>query len=334
MNPAGNILKKSAPLALLLSLTVPISAQAPQTPQPSPSPPPPTAAAPATTTPAPSNNERPTSITVEQIVARQEAHYNLINNIQGIAVHSESKYTPDRQPQNPESQTIYFAFEGDKSVTLAMPQPAARAYGQMQGQIPWEHVTAATLIHGDTVFNIRKSSDPNTTVPTVMAVPYNPAVHDNNPILNFHPRQVADEQLPLRELARGIPAMAQRPVVSEIIVNNRQLLRIDFANSAQPGEHLYYLIDPHRGYLPVQISRVSNNKPISVSNILLAPTPEGYWMPARRERITYTSNNQPATRQTWHYDHVAINKGLAPMALTFMYFNLAQDTKVTVVPGN
>lgn len=334
MNLAGKILNTTAALALFFCLTLPISAQTPQAPQTPP--PPATATSTPTSTPAPppANSERPTSITVEQIVARQEAHYNLIKNIQGIAVHSETKYTPGGQPQTPESQTIYFAFEGDKSVTLAMPQAAARAYGQMQGEIPWEHVTAATLIHGDTVFNIRKSSDPNTTIPTVMAVPYNPAVHDNNPILNFHPRQIADEQLPLRELARGIPAMAQRPVVSEIIVNNRQLLRIDFANAARPGEHLYYLIDPHRGYLPVQISRVSNNKPLSVSNILLAPTPEGYWMPARRERITYTPDNQPATRQTWHYDHVAVNKGLAPMALTLMYFNLAQDTKVTVVPAN
>jgi hypothetical protein len=280
-------------------------------------------------------NARQSSLTVQQIVARQEAHFGAIKNSQGIAVHSESKLNAQGQPTQTDTQYIYFAFAGDKSVTLAMPEAAAKVYGMSQGQVPWPQITAATLIDGDTVYSIHKPAASGntraTTGPTVIAVPYNPAVHENNPLVAFHPRQVGDEQLPLRELARAIPEMTQRPVVTDVAVNGRPLLQIDFANPGTPGEQLYYLIDPNRGYLPVKISRMSNGRPISVSDILLAPTPEGYWMPARRERVTYDAAGKPATRQSWHYEFVAVNKGLAPMALTLMYFNLPMTTQVKVV---
>lgn len=272
------------------------------------------------------------SLTVQQIVARQEAHYGQIQNMQGIVVHADSTMTTAGTWSRQELQKIHFAAAGDKSVTLAMPETADRFYSASNGQIPWSQITAATLIQGDTVFTIQKPpAGGGTTQPKVLAVPFNPVVHENNPLVAFHPRQVGDEQMPLRELARAIPQMAKRPVVSDIVVEGRRLLRIDFSNPQTPGEHLYYLIDPAHGYLPVQISRVSNGKPVSVSNILLAPTPQGFWVPARRERITYGPNGQPVTKQNWHYEYVAINQGLASMALTLMYFNLPLSSPVTVV---
>lgn len=285
----------------------------------------------AAAAPAPANADAASSLTVQQIVARQEAHYAQIQNMQGIVVHADSMLTTAGTWSPQERQKIHFAAAGEKSVTLAMPEVADRYYTASHGQIPWNQITAATLIQGDTVFTIQKPQSATSTQPQVLAVQYNPAVHENNPLVAFHPRQVGDEQMPLRELARAIPQMARRPVVSEIVVEKRRLLRIDFSNPQKPGEHLYYIIDPEHGYLPVQISRVSNGKPISVSNILLAPTPQGYWLPARRERVTFNAAGQAVTKQNWHYEYVTINQGLAPMALTLMYFGLPLTSKVTVV---
>lgn len=272
--------------------------------------------------------ERESSMTVRQIVARQEAHYAEAKNAQGIAVFTESQLDANGIPTSQKIQHVYFAFGEAKRVTLVMPEAAAKSYSSSEGEIPWPHVTAATLISGDTVFSIQPPKDGNSTGPQVVAVPFNPAVHENNPLASFHFRQVADEQMPLRELARAIPQMTQRPTVTEVPWNGKTYLRIDFANANTPGEHLYYLVDPEHNYLPVRIARVSNGRTLSVSNIKLAHTPQGYWMPARRERITYNAAGVPQTQQGWYYSYVTVNQGVAAKALSLMYFNLPLTTQV------
>lgn len=294
---------------------------------------------PAAATPAPAaatplvSGDRESSLTVQQIVARQEDHFSRIKNAQGIAVHSEVRYNEQAQPQPAQVQYIFFAYEGPRSVTLSMPKNAAQAYKGSQGQIPWDHITAAHHVTGDAVYMIRKAEGASTS-PLVFAVPFNPAVHENNPLVSFHLRQVSNEQIPLRELARAIPAMAERPRVYDVSRDGKQLVRIDFANPNTPGEALQYLIDPARGYLPVEIIRRSGQRPVSVSKIIIGNTPDGTWVPARRERTMYDASGRTVSRQNWHYEHLAVNQGLAPKALSLMYFNLPMSTPVTVIEGN
>src|SRR5690606_18537126 len=152
--------------------------------------------------------------------------------------------------------------------------------------------------------------------PKVTATPYNPAVHENNPLVKFHPRQISDEQMPLRDLARAIPNMTERPRVYDIKRDNKPLLKIDFANSNTPGERLTYVVDPARGYLPTEITHISNSRTVSKSHITIGHTPDGTWIPARRERTAYTTAGKPASKQTWHYDYFAINQKLAPKTLS------------------
>src|SRR5690606_13403523 len=132
MNPAGR-------LALLLALAGAsvgtLYAQAPvnRTPGTVPTPLPQLMAA----------SDRESSLTVQQIVARQEEHFNRIKNAQGTAVHTETRYDANGQAQAANTQYIFFAYEGDKSVTLAMPQQAAQFYRSNQGQISWGSVLSA-----------------------------------------------------------------------------------------------------------------------------------------------------------------------------------------------
>ena len=270
------------------------------------------------------------SLTVQQIVARQEDHFARIKNAQGIVVHSEVRFNAQRQELPALNQYIFFAYEGSRSVTLTMPEKAAQVYKGSQGQIPWGDITSACHVTGDTVYTIRKPEG-NEKVPSVVATAFNPAIHENNPLVSFHPRQISDEQMPLRDLARAIPEMAQRPMVSDITKDGKPMIRIDFTNPKTPAEQLYYIIDPARGYLPVEIARLSSARPISLSSIIIGNTPDGTWIPARRERLMYDKAGKLVSRQNWHYEYLAVNQGLAPKTLTLMYFNLPLDTKVEVV---
>ncbi len=272
------------------------------------------------------------SLTVQQIVARQEDHFAKIKNAQGIVVHTETRYNEQGQPQTPITQNIFFAYEGNRSVTLTMPAQAASIYRGSRGQIPWKQITSAYHVTGDTVYVINKPEG-GTSAPTVLATSYNPAIHENNPLVAFHPRQVSDETLPLRDLAGAIPNMQQRPTVVDTTHDGKPMVRIDFGNPKVPGERLYYIIDPARGYLPVEITRASGTQALSVSKIVIGHTPDGTWIPAKRERIMYDGKGRGVSRQTWEYDYLAVNQGLAPKTLSLMYFNLPLSTKVSVVGG-
>ena len=320
-------------LALAVVAVCAVSKALAQTP-PTPIPPP---VAPAASAPTPLRSPAPTmdresSVTVQQIVARQEDQFKRMQTAQGTAVHTETRYDAQGRPETPSTQYVFFAYAGNRSVTLALPQAAAQMYKSSQGQIAWNDVISACHVVGDTVYVIGKAKrDSSSTGPVVMAVEFNPAVHENNPLVRFHPRQISDEQAPLRELASAIPNMASRPKVYDIQRDGKQLLRIDFANDKLPGERLSYVIDPNRGYLPVEITRVSKDKPVSVSKITIGNTPDGTWIPARRDRTLYGASGQVVSRQSWHYEYFAINQKLPPKMLSLMYFNLPLSTPVTVV---
>lgn len=297
----------------------------------------PVAMPPPTPAVAAHSSDAESSITVQQIVARQEEDLNKIRNAQGTAVHAETRYHENGQAQPPTTQYLFFAYEGDRSVTLTMPQQAAQIYKSNQGQIPWKSVLSAFHVTGDAVYTIRQpeaSASTTSTLPRVFAMPFNPAVHENNPLVRFHPRQISDEQMPLRDLARAIPGMVERPKVYDIVRDGKPFLKVDFANSKTPGDRLIYIIDPSRGYLPVEITHIRNSKPISKSQIIIGNTPGGNWIPARRERLTYNAAGKLASRQSWHYDYLAVNQNLAPKTLSLMYFNLSPATPVTVVNGD
>jgi len=274
------------------------------------------------------------SVTVQQIVARQEDHYAKIRICRGTAVYTTTQFDAAGQPAKSDTQVIYFAYEGPRSVNLVFNKRGADLYKTNQGQIPWKDVVAAFHVTGDTVYEIRPpAATSGTTMPQVMAMPFNPAVHENNPLVRFHPRQVADEQIPLRELARAIPGMAQRPKVYDVTRDGKPYLKIEFANANTPGELLDYIIDPNRGYLPVEITRTSGGKLVSKSVITIGHTPDGTWIPARRERTVFGQNGRPASKQSWYYEYFAINGELAPKMLSLMFFNLPLSTPVTVMGG-
>ncbi len=291
---------------------------------------PPASTPPAVVATATPSADRESSLTVQQIVARQEDHFARLQNARGTAVHSEVRYNEQGQPQPATEQYIFFAYNSGNSVTLAMPKQAAQLYKGSQGQVPWQHVTSAFLITGDTVYSIRKS-ERGTSVPTVLATPFNPAVHENNPLVSFHPRQISDEQIPLRDLVRAIPQMNQRPKVYDITRDGKPMLKVEFANPQTPSESLHYIIDPARGYLPVEIARTSNGRAVSLSRIVIGHTPDGIWIPARRERVIYNAQGKQASRQNWHFDFFSANQDLPPKIFSLMYFNLPLTTPVTKV---
>ncbi len=299
---------------------------------PAPAAQPPAAGPPAAASAQAGISDRQSSLTVQQIVARQEDNFAKIKNAQGIVVHTETRYNEQGQAQTPSTQYIFFAYEGNRSVTLTMPEQAASIYRGSQGQVPWKQITAAYHVTGDTVYIIQKPEGTAST-PTVVATSFNPAVHENNPLVAFHPRQVSDETLPLRDLAGAIPNMEQRPTVSDTFHDGKPMVRIDFINPKTPTERLYYIIDPARGYLPVEIGRVSGTQALSMSKIIIGNTPDGTWIPARRERTMYDGKGKGVSRQTWYYEFLAVNEGLAAKALSLMYFNLPLTTKVSIVGG-
>jgi hypothetical protein len=277
---------------------------------------------------------RESSITLQQIVARQEQHYKTIRSAQGVVVWQERRLSADAPLSNgPARRVIHFEFEGDRSVTLVLPWEAAQVYSANQGAVDWRNVLSAAYVHDDQVDMIRNAGTTSSTQVEVRAVPYNPAVHDNNPLVAFHPRQLGDERVPLRELAAAAGKMPTRPLVTEVTQGGKVLLRIDFTNASTPGEEIYYIIDPNRGYLPVEIGRISQGKVVSRSVIVIGNTPDKTWIPARRTTTKYDLNGRALTEESWYYDYLAVNEKLAPRTLSLLYFKMPQGTNIIPLPG-
>jgi len=281
----------------------------------------------ASTPPSLASNNRESSLTVQQIVARQEEHYRKMKVLQGTVVWTDTAYSADQRPVSSRQTWIFFAREGEKSVTLALPADAAADYRRNQSRIDWKKVISANLILGDKVFTI---SEKNTSSPSVMETPYNPAIYDNNPLSAFHPRQMGDERIPLRELAAAIPTMVTRPTVTDVNIKGQALERIDFTNAKNPGELLYYVVDPAKAFIPVEIGRISNGRHQMVSQITIGKTRDGLWIPAKKIHTEYDTKGAITAQSTWYYDYLSCNESVAPRIFTPMFFGLGPDTQVKV----
>lgn len=272
-----------------------------------------------------------TSLTLQQVVARQEAYYKTIKTAQGTVVWQERALAASAAGAGvPATRVINFAFEGDRSVTLVLPQDEARNYAGPQGKINWSKLLSGAMIVGDAVAMITKPT--SGTLPEVHTVPYNPAVHDNNPLIAFHPRQVGDETVPLRELAAASVKMPTKPRLWEFRQGNALLIRIDFTNAATPDELLYYIIDPSRGYLPLEIGRTSKGKFLSRSTIVIGQTPDKTWIPARRTTVRFNAGGGAVAEESWYYEYLSINEKLAPHTISLLFFKLPDGTTIYELP--
>lgn len=271
------------------------------------------------------------SITVQQIVARQEAHYRTIKTAKGTVVWQERQLSSGAQTGGiAPTRYIYFALGPDRSVTLVLPQDEARSYAANGGHPNWKKVLSAALVAGDSVQVI--SHPTSGTQPEVHAVPFNPAVHENNPLVAFHPRQLADERVALRELVALSSNMPTKPRVSEFRQGGANRLRIDFLNANAPGETLYYVINPDRGYLPIEIGRLSQGRLLSRSLITIGNTPDKTWIPARRETARFDTAGRQVSTESWYYEYLSVNEKLEPQTLSLLYFGLPNGTKVFGLP--
>ena len=292
-----------------------------------------TATAPQPGAPASAVRLQETSLTLQQVVARQEAHYNTIKMAEGTVVWQDRRLSNDAPVSSaPPTRVIHFAFAGGRAVTLVLPWDEAQSYALNQGKLNWSRVLSAALVTTDTVSVI--SMPTSGTLPEVHEVPFNPAVHDNNPLVAFHLRQVGDERIPLRELAAASARMPTKPRMSEFTQNGKLLIRIDFTNANSPDEDLYYIIDPIRGYIPMEIGHLSKGKYLSRSLIVIGQTADKTWIPARRTTTHWSAEGKQLTEESWYYEHLSVNEKLPPQTLSLLHFNLPSGTKVYPLPDS
>lgn len=275
------------------------------------------------------------SLTVQQIVARRQDYLAQIQSSIGTVVWRETRAADPKTTAAPINieRVIFYGKSGmDDAVNLVMTREGAKEYGYSQGAIPWKEVLSATMIKGDWVYSI----DPKKaeTSPQVIKLPYNPAVHENNPLVTFDPSQIGEERIPLRELAQSIPDMPTKPNVFDVVQNGQLYHRIEFVNANAPGEVFYYVVDPSKGFLTREIGRISNNKVLLKTNITIGQVPGGLSIPARKERKQYDSAGNLISSDSWFYESFEANGKIPPKMLSYMFFHLPESTKVTTVGGD
>lgn len=270
---------------------------------------------------------RESSLTLAQIVQLQEANYARIKNADGEVIWQEQSVTSSTAPS---TRVLFFATEGDNSVLLALPWQQAQVFPSRSEKIDWSTVLSAFLVEGDLVYRI--SQAPGAKAPTVETMPFNPAVHERNPLVSFHPRLLGDEHVSLADLSSVSRQMANRPRVLDVQTSVGLRLRVDFANSKMPGDALYYIIDPARGYLAEQIGRIQNGKPAMLSTIQIGRTADGIWIPSYKDRILYDAAGKAVLHEIWRIRFISVNQGLARRAISFLYFHLPPETRFLTTP--
>ena len=230
-----------------------------------------------------------------------------------------------------QTRILHFGRQGDNAVTLVLPREQAAAYAGPSSRLDWSKVIAAHLIVGDMVQAIDRATTSG-GAPTVNTLRYNPAVHDNNPLANYHLRQMGDDTIPLRELAASIPQMKTRPRVFESVTSGELVVYVEFANVSAPGEKLVYTLDPSRAWLATEIARISNGKYLSLTKIVIGNTKDGTWVPARKERTQFDAAGRLVLHDDWYYEHLAVNEPLPPQTFTLMFFRLPLGTVIKNAP--
>jgi hypothetical protein len=265
-----------------------------------------------------------TSLTLAQIVQRQEENYGRIRNAEGQVVWMEE--AAGQAPTSTSVRVIFFAFEGDRSVNLITAWDPTGTPPARDEKMDWTRVLAAFFVEGDRVHKISLRAGAKT--PAIETTSFNPAVHENNPLVGFQPRMLGEERVRLRDLVELTPQMKTRPNVRQVSREGRALLQVEFTNEKAPGEGILYTIAPDKGYLAEELVRMSGGRVAARSTITIGQTRDGIWIPARRVKMEYDNAGRALTRETWYYLHLATNEGLARRALSFEFFRLPSGTRV------
>jgi hypothetical protein len=278
---------------------------------------------------APPRPQATTTITLEQIVARQEENYRRIRSGEGTVVWREQLGTTASAVAP--LRVILFAFEADRSVNLILPCKDPTRLPQLGEKIDWTSVLAACFVDRDAVYNITVPRGGGS--PQVEPVPFNPAVHERNPLIAFHPRLLGDERVTLADLTALANKMATRPAITPIVRGDKKLLRIDFGNTSAPGELLYYVVNPAKGYMTEEIGRFARGRMVMETRIIIGQTKDNTWIPARREKSEYDAAGRPVRWEGWYYESLAINERLAPKTLSLGFFHLPASARIRFTPA-
>jgi hypothetical protein len=263
-----------------------------------------------------------TTITLAQVVARQRETLDQIHSARGVAVWREDNYTT-RTSQVPPLRLVHFAYSSTASVNLILPWDGKTPVGHLREKPEWDKVLAAYLVRDDLVYAIKPA--PKNPNGWVKRTPYNPAVHERNPIVSFRIEQLADEPVTLADLYATQKAMEAPPQIVPTKEKDGPRLWVLFSNPGAPSESLRYLINPSKGYLAEYIGRFSGGRKIFETMIVLGKAGNQIWIPAHRIKYEYAADGSLARRSEWYFDSLQINQPLAPYELSFVYFHLPSE---------
>lgn len=269
-----------------------------------------------------SSGLRETSVTLAQIVSRQRATLSQIRTARGVAVWKEVLHTTTSQPAPP-LRLIHFAYCSTASVNLIIAWDGQSPVGQLREKPDWNRVLAAFMVMDDKVYTIKPNASRKQG--WISVAPYNPAVHERNPLVSFRIDQLADEPVTLSDLLATQNSMAVPPKVFAETSASGEKLWVVFSNPNLPGEELRYLINPSKGYLAEYVGRFSHQRKVHESFLNIGKTKQGLWIPARRRSFHYTTDGQLAYSSDWYFHSVEVNTALAPYELSFAYFHLPPD---------
>lgn len=268
----------------------------------------------------PSAQYRETSITLAQIVARQQATLRQIKNAEGAVVWRENIFTTASAA--PPLRVIHFAYTTTASVSLTLPWDGKSPIGRSRENADWSKVLAAFLIRDDSVYSIdAKKKSPKGWI---TEVPYNPAVHEKNPIVSFRISLLADEQVSLLDLYQTLSSMKNKPSIWSFGYGDEERLVVRFTNDELPNEELVYVINPQKGYLNEYIVRDSKGKKLFETYITIGKA-NGIWVPARRIHYEYSRDGRLLRSSEWYFHSLLVNEKLAPNTFTFSYFHLPPE---------
>jgi hypothetical protein len=283
--------------------------------------------------PAPTPNPAPyraTSVTLAQVVQRQEENYARMRTGKGAVAWTEATLTSATGQWKTATRAVTFAFDTSGSVLLIVSWDPREPFPKWDMRSDWSRVLAAALVEGERVFNI--SVPRGAKLPEARIVPFNPAVHENNPLVAFHPRLLGDEKVRLRDLLAASPRLPVRPALYEYDTPDGLRLRIDFYNPSDAREFVYYVVNPQKGYLAEEIGQISGRQHLFRTRILIGNTPDGTFIPARREKTAFDDRGNPVAAESWYYDAFAINQPLGRMEISLGYFHLPKEARIRGLP--
>ncbi len=263
-----------------------------------------------------------TSVTLAQIIARQRETISQIRSASGVAVWREDVYTTSASSVPP-LRLVHFAYSTTGSVNLIIPWDGKTPIGRLREKPDWSKVLAAYLVRDDVVYGIKPAQLSRDG--WITATPYNPAVHDRNPLVAFRIEYLADERVTLADLYASQKEMETPPQIIPAQKGGNPRLWVIFSNPRTPGESLRYLVNPSKGYLTEYIGRFSGGRKIFETTIVLGKAGNTVWIPARRIKYEYQPNGTLQRRSEWYFHTLEVNSMLPPYELSFSYFHLPPE---------